>query len=383
MFDKIDSKLIDNIKIQATSKSLCIVRFVDLKAMYDYIKLFNIENCECFESIKSVVLNLDKKELFDCAGLDSVAYISSISNVCAMVNLSKNIIGISKDFESGGDFSIAVIDTGIYPHLDFMISKKNKIIKFIDFVSGKNCIYDDNGHGTFVASLLAGNGTISGNKYIGIDKNISIIPIKALDKNGESNTVTILRAMQWVYDNMEKYNIKIVCMSFGSTVLEKNDPLILGAEALWDKGVVVVSACGNSGPESSTIKSPSASKKIISVGALDDHRVGDKYDKNNFEVAEFSSRGPIMGNYKPDLIVSGVDVVSACHFGIYKKFYNKMSGTSVATPIVAGVVSRLIKKYPNHTPDQIKKVLINNCHPITGDRNSEGFGWLDLRNIFD
>ncbi|MBQ3047441.1 MAG: S8 family serine peptidase, partial [Clostridia bacterium] len=152
----------------------------------------------------------------------------------------------------------------------------------------------------------------------------------------------------------------------------------------WDKGIIVVSACGNSGPEKSTIKSPSASKKIISVGALNDNRKKDgKYSVNSFEVAEFSSRGPILGNYKPDLIVSGVNVVSACNFKINKKFYDVMSGTSVSAPIVAGVVSRLIKKYPNHTPDQIKSILINNCVKIVGDRNSEGYGWLNLSKVFN
>ena len=189
--------------------------------------------------------------------------------------------------------------------------------------------------------------------------------------------------MQWILNNKEKYNIRIVCMSFGSTVLERNDPLIAGAEVLWDNGIIVVSACGNSGPDSGTIKSPSASTKIISVGALDDGRDGDLFNEKNFNVASFSSRGPILNNYKPDLVVSGVEINSCCNFGLFKKFYSKTSGTSVATPIVAGVCSLILRKNGNLTPNQVKQILIHNCIPITGDRNSEGYGWLKLKKFFN
>ena len=172
-------------------------------------------------------------------------------------------------------------------------------------------------------------------------------------------------------------------MSFGSTPLEKNDPLISGAEVLWDNGIIVVSACGNSGPERGTVKAPSASSKIIAVGAMDDNRVGIIYDPKKFEVANFSSRGPILGNYKPDLVVSGVGINSVANFNITNEFYTKTSGTSVATPIVAGVCSLILKKNPNLTPNQVKQILIKSCKKINGDRNSEGHGWLYLKDFFE
>ncbi len=381
MLNKIDKVLLTGINALTNLKKDCIVRLDNKTNISSFVKDNNINDYEYFSSINSLSCKLTTTDMYRLAGYDVVVHISSIAKVCTMVNIAKKIIGVGCDI-AYGDFSTVIIDTGLYPHLDFMLGKRCKIIKFIDFVNDKNYIYDDNGHGTFITSLLAGNGVLSGNKYSGIDKCSNIIVIKALDNNGETTALNILKSMQWVYDNIDKYNIKIVCMSFGSNVLEKNDPLIQGAEALWDRGVVVVSACGNSGPKEATIKSPSASPKVISVGALDDNRIGDEFNISSFKVAEFSSRGPILSNYKPDVIVSGVDVISSCNFPITKKFYERMSGTSVSTPIVAGVVSKLIKKYPNHTPDQIKRILINNCRIINGDRNSEGYGWLDLHNIF-
>ena len=272
-----------------------------------------------------------------------------------------------------------MIDTGIFPHLDFTMPT-NKILKFVDLINNRDEPYDDNGHGTFISGVIAGGGTVNPN-FVGIDPQTKLISIKALDKNGETGASTILNAMQWVYDHKDEYNIKIVCMSFGSIPLGKNDPLKLGAEMLWDSGIVVVSAAGNSGPTPETIRSPGSSSKIITVGALDDHRENNLPRYNLFSVADFSSRGPIFNNYKPDMITSGVNI-NGLNNDIINGFYTRMSGTSVSTPMVVGIVSLLLKRFPNFTPDQIKKYLIDSCTPITGDRNSEGFGWLDGRKIF-
>ena len=171
----------------------------------------------------------------------------------------------------------------------------------------------------------------------------------------------------------EKFNIKVVCMSFGSVVKDKADPLMFGAEALWNSGIVVVCAGGNSGPDISTIMSPGASCKVITVGALE-------IKNDRLRVADFSSRGPIFNKYKPDLIVPGVDIMSTNNFQ-NKKFYTELSGTSVSTPMVAGIVSLLFRLNDKYTPNEIKYMLINACEPLKGDRNSEGYGVLDLRKL--
>jgi len=384
MIDKIDSKLLSQINILKTDNLIdCLIYCDNIdKVVYFLNKKFNIKKFNLFNILNAVGIKTSVNNIIQISKFNNVKYVCSNSKVQTCVNVAKNISGASNVIRGKyNSYSCVVIDTGIFPHIDFMIPKK-RIIKFIDLINDKNEPYDDNGHGTFVASLLGGNGLVSGNKYIGVDSKCNIISIKALDKSGESGAFNILKAMQWVLDNKELYNIKLVCMSFGSMVLEKNDPLILAAEILWNNGICVVCAGGNSGPEKSTIKSPAASSKIISVGALNDKRIGEEYSIQNFSVAEFSSRGPIFGNYKPDVVASGVNVTSACNYNIEKKFYDKMSGTSISTPIVAGLCSLIISKRPNITPQEIKSILIKNAIPITGDRNSEGFGWINLKKFF-
>lgn len=382
MRSKIDKNLLRSVNtLNIKDKKECIVYVQNFCRAKQYMEKNFKNEFESFPFINAFKINLNYVNIFKVAKLNIVKYVSGNAKVHSMINTSRKILNVEKVSNKTSNFSIAIIDTGLYPHIDIMMPK-NKILLFKDFINEKNVIYDDNGHGTFVTGVLCGSGIISDKKYIGIDNNVNLIILKSLDKNGETTVSTILNAMQWVYDNKKKFNIKIVNMSFGSLPINKNDPLILGAEVLWDNGITVVCAAGNSGPDSETIRSPGASSKIITVGAMDDKRkvglMGNvEFDISKFEVADFSSRGPIYNNYKPDLIVPGVDIIGLSNFGMTKEFYTTMSGTSVATPMITGICSLILKNNPNFSPNQIKKTLIENCVPITGDRNSEGFGWFN------
>ena len=385
MKNKIDANLLKRVNALSYNKKVeCIVYVQNFCLAEKFLhKYFDGEYTK-YPFINAFKIDMNLSNILKVAKLNMVKYVSSNAYVSTLVNVSKQIMNVDKVTNIQSSFSTVIIDTGLYPHLDFMIPKNN-VLYFKDFINEKTKIYDDNGHGTFVAGILCGKGIVSGNTYNGIDNKSNLIILKALDKNGETSASIILNAMQWVYDNKHKYNIKLVNMSFGSIPLGENDPLIVGAEALWDSGIVVVSACGNSGPETQTIRSPGASTKIITVGALDDKRqlVNDgedkilKYNFNEFEVADFSSRGPVYNNYKPDLLAPGVEIMGACNFKLNKSFYTTMSGTSVATPMITGVCSLLLKQYPKYSPNQIKKLLLSSCTQITGDRNSEGFGWFN------
>ena len=329
-----------------------------------------------FPFINAFGLKLDKNNIYSLANFKHIDYITSEAKVFAQINVAKKIINVDKLHEKGikgNDVTVAVIDTGIYPHVDF-IYPKSKILLFKDFVKDKIYPYDDNGHGTFVAGVIGGKGNVN-EKYLGIAPNCNLISLKALDSNGETGAFTILEAMQWVYDNKNKYNIKVVCMSFGATPLKNNDPLLKGAERLWNSGITVVAAAGNSGPEKETIKSPGISNKIITVGALNDNRdENDNFNENYFDVADFSSRGPAFNYYKPDCVANGVNIKGLKND---KTLFTKMSGTSVATPIVAGVCALLIEKYPQITPNQLKYMLLTNCRSILSDKNIEGYGIIN------
>lgn len=383
MINKIDPLLYEKISTQCLKDNPidCIVYSNNYRQCKQY---FDSQNCAIEKTelpfIGAFGLKIKPSMIASIARFSHVSYVTSSLKVQTQIDISKKIIEIKNDTNIYHDFTCAVIDTGISPTLDLCVPS-NRIIKFVDFVNDKNSPYDDNGHGTYVASVLAGYGTVSNRKYAGVDNNCNIIGIKALDNNGETGVINILKAMQWVVDNKKKYNIKIVCMSFGSMVLTANDPLIAGAEVLWNNGITVVAAAGNSGPNSETIKSPGASSKIITVGAINDNRKDGKFNINDFEIADFSSRGPILDNYKPDLVVPGVDIMGGCNYRKEKTHYKTMSGTSVATPIVAGVCCRLLSQNPRLKPNDIKHILLNNTIKIVNDRNAEGYGLLNCSKI--
>ena len=378
MFKKIDKKLLEQVSsLDANKKVDCLVYANNYFYAKKYLTSCNLNIIE-YPFIKAFGLKTDIKNLTKLAGLTQVKYISSVAKVFAQMDIAKkvhNIVDVQKKF-TGKNVTVAVIDTGIAEHLDFC-SFKNRIIAFKDFVGQKSYPYDDNGHGSFVCGVLGGNGFLSGKKYSGVAPNCNIVMCKALDSNGETGALTILKAMQWIYDNKNKYNIKVVCLSLGSQPLESGDPLMQGAEALWNEGIVVVCAAGNSGPENRTIKSPGTSGKIITVGAFNDGRNTGEVTEKNFEIAKFSSRGPAGRFYKPDCVATGVDINSV---GI-ENFYTKMSGTSVSTPIVAGCVALLLEAMPRLSPIEVKSKIISCCQPFVFDRNSEGFGFVDASKL--
>lgn len=383
---KIDPQLLSKITTECKDKSLdCVVYANNFYLTKRYlIQKLTADEIISYPFINAFGVKLKQDNICDIANLNTVNYITSSSHVSALMDISHKVMKLEQQpIKPSSKYSVAIIDTGVDNILDLTMPQ-NRIIHFEDFVNDSGGVaYDDNGHGTFVASVLSGNGLVSGKKFAGINPNAKIISLKALDKNGETGAFTILKAMQWVYDHKNAYNIRVVCMSFGSYVVGKNDPLIVGAEVLWDNGIIVVSAAGNSGPREETIKSPGASNKIITVGALNDNReTNTALNSKYFEIAEFSSRGPILGNYKPDLVAPGVNIKSACNYKILKTHYNLMSGTSVATPMIAGVCSLIIDKNPKLTPNQIKNIIMQNCDKIEHHFNSEGQGLINCLKIF-
>lgn len=344
-----------------------------LNCKYNF-KPYRFANCFC--------LDADFEDINILSNQDFVNYIYANSKV-KISGQEKDLINISALTQNkylGQGQTICFIDTGITPHFDFLFPK-NRIIKFLDFTDknmlfGKtkeinnsfclnkiNAPYDDNGHGTFVAGIACGNGIFDKNIQ-GYAPMANIVAIKALGEKGNSNSNTILDAMQWVFENHKAFNISVVCMSFGADVINESDPLSRGAESLWKRGITVVAAAGNSGPEKNTIKSPGNNPYIITVGGL---------DSSSMNVAEFSSRGPTIFGSKPDLLAPAVDIVACNNLG---KPYTNMSGTSVATPIVAGICADIKSRWPKITNNEIKKFLLAHCVKLTGDTNQEGAGYL-------
>ena len=374
--EKIDKRLTSLITSFADVKKIdCFVYYRNKAEILRIFKNIHIENDYCF--IRALHCKMTKEEILTYSKFSAVEYISSLSKANCQMNVSKEILKAEEVALMGKGVNVAVIDTGIFPHADFLLGE-NRIKFFKDFVAEKKEMYDDNGHGTFVCGVCAGGGYLSKFKFCGIAPKAKLFVLKALDENGEATANKILDAMEWVFDHHIAENIKVVCMSFGSEPIGYNDPIMLGANALWKDGVVVVAAAGNSGPKESTIKSPGISPEIITVGGFDDNRFDDNsFNKDFFEMANFSSRGPALRHFKPDLVAPSVDITSC---GI-KNFYTKLSGTSVATPMIAGVVCLMLERFPNLSPNQIKTRLLQGCSSIGFDANSEGYGVPNLLKI--
>lgn len=376
--NKIDDRLLYIVSLLDEDKKWeCIVHANDFGRTKGILLHNKIKILNEYLFIKSFRVLASKQDLSLLSKTAQVKYISSLSKAFAQMDIARKILGVNDLCGAGEGVTVAIIDTGIVEHGDFCYGQK-RIIKFVDFVGEKISPYDDNGHGTFVAGVCAGNGALSCGRYSGIAPKANIISLKALNSKGEASADKILNAMEWVYNNHKQYNIRVVCMSFGSEPLGFNDPIMNGADALWREGVVVVAAAGNSGPEYSTIKSPGVSRNVITVGGFNDNRIkDDQYSESYFEIAEFSSRGPAFQRYKPDLVAPSVDIVSC---GV-KQTYTTLSGTSVATPMVAGLSVLLIEKYPQLSPQEVKRILLSSCRPICFNRNFEGLGYPQLQKI--
>lgn len=376
---KIDKNILDKVYTQTNDLHDCIVYAKDYLTMKrNLICLGN--PFKAYPFISAFSLKLTPKEIITLAKNRVVTYITKNAKVSACSFVSKKALHVDSFYKRGmyGDGGVvAIIDTGVHPHLDFVFPK-NRIIKFVDLINHKDKPYDDNGHGTMVTSLACGSGIVHNKKYSGISPRSKIVVIKAIASNGETSSEKILEAMQWVYDNKRKYNISVVCMSFGSIPSDNYDPLAIGAESLWNSGICVVAAAGNSGPDKESIRSPGISRKIITVGGFDDKRKGDDIDAKRFAIADFSSRGPAGSFYKPDLVAPAVNIVGANASGGYVS----MSGTSVATPLIAGIAALMTSKYPRISPDQIKVRLVRCCNKISDDQNEGGFGYIDCDKLF-
>lgn len=312
-----------------------------------------------------------------------VEYISYDTRVFAIMDVAKDTISFNKTSiktkYTGKDVTVAIIDTGVSPHKD-LIYPQNRIIGFKDFINDKVDPYDDNGHGTHCAGILAGNGLNSDGKYSGIAPECNVLSLKVLDENGNGKTSDILSAVQWIINTKDLYKTKIVNFSLGAITQyrEKRDPLVKAANSAIEHGMIVIAAVGNSGPLKNTILSPATGRYVISVGAIDDSRESENKEK---KIAGFSSRGPTIDRIKkPDLVAPGVDIVSLSNEDL--EAYTTLSGTSMSAPMVSGAAALLLNENPNYTHFDIKRKLINGCSKIKASAFEQGAGILNISKLF-
>ena len=308
---------------------------------------------------------------------------------------------------TGAGIGVAVIDSGVTPaHADLRYagSTAQRVVRFVDFVGTGTATYDDWGHGTHVAGIIAGNGHDSSGARTGIAPRATIIALKALDRDGRGRISSIIAALDWAVANRAAHNIRVINMSLGAGVFESynTDPLTLAAKRAVDAGIVVVAAAGNIGRNANgetqygAITAPGNAPWVLTVGAADSKGNTDRGDD---DIAPYSSRGPTAHDFlaKPDLVAPGTAITSLAspnsRMYVEKpqylltgsrptafKPYLTLSGTSMATPAVAGTVALMLQANPKLTPNLVKAVLQYTAEAKSGfDVLSQGAGFLNAR----
>ncbi|MFF9373204.1 S8 family serine peptidase [Streptomyces griseoluteus] len=253
--------------------------------------------------------------------------------------------------DTGQGVDVAVLDTGIdAAHPDFA----GRIAASQSFVPGQD-VTDRHGHGTHVASTVAGTGAASGGKEKGVAPGASLTIGKVLDNDGSGQDSWILAGMEWAARDQ---HAKVISMSLGGAPSDGTDPLSLAVNRLSEEtGALFVVAAGNSGPEPFTVGAPGAADAALTVGAVNGP------GKGVDQLAEFSSRGPRVGDnaIKPDLTAPGVNILAARsqYAPQGEGAYQSMSGTSMATPHVAGAAALLAAKHPDWKGQQLKDALVS------------------------
>jgi serine protease AprX len=318
----------------------------------------------------------------------------------------------------GAGVGVAVIDSGIatwHDDLTYLGSNPNvkvvggqRVSKFVDFVNGRLTPYDDNGHGTHVSGIIAGNGYDTLGARAGIAPAANIVSLKVLDGSGRGFISNVIAALEWTIVNRAAHNIRVVNVSVGAAVTESynTDPMTLAAKRVVDAGVVVVTAAGNLGRDRVTgktvygaITAPANAPWVLTVGAYSHEGTLPRHDD---KVAVYSSRGPTAIDYaaKPDIVATGSAIVSLAAPGslMYStksayllkgllpttyKPYLSLSGTSMASPVVAGAVALMLQANPKLTPNLVKAILQYTAQEYQYDALTQGAGFLNIKGAVD
>ena len=329
----------------------------------------------------------------------------------------------------GSGVGIALIDSGITSNADF----GHQIVYSENFVQGESTTSDPYGHGTHVAGILIGSGANSNGwsdyrTFAGLSQHAHLINLRALDETGTGTDSQVIAAIQRAIQLKDQYNIRIINLSLGRGVFESyaQDPLCQAVESAWQAGIIVVVAAGNDGRNNSagtsgygTINAPGNDPYAITVGAMKPMGTPTRTDDL---IASYSSKGPTLFDQvvKPDIVAPGNQTISVLastdatlyttasiiptfyydYFGnlCASRNYMRLSGTSMATPVVSGAAALILQQHPEMTPDQVKARLMKTAYkdfprystafdPTTGqmytsqyDMFTIGAGYLDIQS---
>lgn len=279
---------------------------------------------------------------------------------------------------TGTGVGVAVVDTGVDGALPDFASKdhtSSRVVASAVANADATTATDSYGHGTDVAGIIAGNSNNRGlgdplhGKYVGVAPNANLISVKVSDETGKASVLDVIYGLQFAVEHQSEFNIRVINLSLDSTTPQsyKTDPLDAAVETAWMHGIVVVAAAGNRSNTPGAVQySPANDPYVITVGGVDEN--GNANPAND-AIASWSSLGTTQdGVQKPDVYAPGAHIVSVlapnsnfatscptCIVGNGQ--YIQTSGTSMAAPMISGLVADLLQIHPNWTPDQVKGAL--------------------------
>ena len=289
---------------------------------------------------------------------------------------------------TGTGVTVAVLDSGLWEHPNLAKDSdgNNRIIGRYDAIENrtKEEIFDASGHGTHMTSVIANSTPVShpgvkDGSFKGIAPDVNLVVVKAFNIEGQGDLLDIVRAIQWVIENRERLNIKVLNLSFAARPRWSYwlDPINQATMRAWQSGITVVAAAGNEGPEAMTMGSPGNLPYIITVGAVTDSWTIDS--RSDDYIPDFSSRGPTpAAHIKPDLVAPGGHMTGITRQGSTLTLEHPeyllgngefvMTGTSQASALVSGVAALLLQLEPNLSPDDVKCKLTSSAElAINGD----------------
>ncbi|MFF2652945.1 S8 family serine peptidase [Streptomyces sp. NPDC058045] len=341
------------------------------------------ERGQVLEPVDGVALRADKKKAAafwaDVTSTESRAggklkKLWLDAKVKALLDRSTKQVHADQAWAAGFDgkgTKVAVLDTGVdtdHPDLKGRVSESKNFTDSDD--TG-----DQHGHGTHTTSTVGGSGAASDGKKKGVAPGTTLLNGKVLNDYGNGATSWIIAGMQWAVDQ----KADVISMSLGNpSELDCSDPMSQATAELAKsaKDTLFVIAAGNAGPSNNTVSSPGCVPEVLTVGAVD----------RDDSTAGFSSRSPVQRTHtlKPEIAAPGVAISAAAAGGRGVYAYQSMSGTSMATPHVAGAAAIVKQRHPDWDAQQIKAALVSSAKSdIPGDVRETGGGRLDVKAAID
>ena len=355
--------------------------------------------------------------LVACAGLVPVVGAAPVAaagydpatDPYSMKALTQNI-GVTAFWDqgyTGAGVDVAVIDTGVAPVEGLAIP--GKIIYGPDLSLESQAPHlthlDTNGHGTFMAGIIAGKDSAltvpyknaPASAYRGIAPDARIVSIKVATADGGVDVTQMIAAINWVVDhkNDNGMNIRVLNISYGTNSTQSSliDPLSFAVERAWKAGIVVVAAAGNSGyqrgADAPGLANPAFNPTVIAVGGYDTKGTATSYDD---VIGTYSASSSVRTDRKPDVVAVGSrfqglrvtnSFVDGRHpYGVLGDRYFRGSGTSQAAAVVSGAAALLLQKYPAMPPDQVKRFMRTTADQLDGvPVNTQGKGAIDFWSL--